>query len=127
MKKLAFAVLALLLAQASAAAPSVKDLHIKKGCTEPYYYSAARGSRGTINLTGATVTATMENASGTNTFTDRPCVVTSAAKGEWEYRWVAADTATAGTYYIEFKVVRASGTFILPAEFRAKVVVENSY
>jgi len=55
------------------------------------------------NLTGATVVAKIRRAHQSTVLT-KTLDVTDAAQGLCEYQWVAGDTDTPGTYYIEVLV-----------------------
>lgn len=129
MKRIASVLLLLLLVgMTSSTMALVDDLNLKKGDLLPAYPMDVSDTNGIVDLTGCTVTATMENAAGTNIFTDVTATVTDAANGQVEYRWVASDTNTVGAFYIEFKVTTPGGKpYTVPAAFKAKVNINERY
>lgn len=56
-----------------------------------------------VNLTSATVMLHMK-AIGGDVVLDEQMTVTDAVGGVVQYDWQAGDTATVGTYYVEFEV-----------------------
>ncbi len=113
----------------------IKSLYLVKNDLQPYYRVTVKDSDGNlIDLSGATIVATMKNTSaGTLKLNRQSAGIVIANqttnKGEFEYRWQTNDTDTAGTYYIEFEVVPSSGgKFTLPSPDKgpAKVVIEES-
>jgi predicted dehydrogenase len=66
------------------------------------------GDGSPVDITNATVRFHVRNAEGT-VIIDEPAVILSATDGTVEYGWVAADTATAGTFQAEFEVTYESG------------------
>lgn len=62
-----------------------------------------------ISLTGATVRFHMKSVDGTLKV-DAAMTVTNAATGTCQYNWQAGDTATVGTYYVEFEVTYADAS-----------------
>jgi len=98
-------------------------LYVKRNDLQPYYKVRAKDAAGTvIDLTGATIVATMNSynpetgaISATKKVDGAACTVTDATGGDFEYRWAAGDVDTAGTYVIEFQVTPSSGgKFTLP-------------
>jgi hypothetical protein len=112
-----------LFAVSALAAPEV--LYMKEGDLQPYYYAAIVDSdEDPVDLTGASVYFTMKDASGSVKVSLQAATVTDASNGYVEYRWQSGDTATAGRYYVEFKVVPLSGgPYRVPADPRARAVV----
>ncbi len=106
----------------------VENFYIKKNDRLPYYKAVLRDLDGAIDLTGATVLATMQLIStGVNKFLSQAVNLSSDVTGGIEYRWAVGDTDTAGEYGIEFEVTTATGTFTVPKGFVAKVIVEDTY
>ena len=56
-----------------------------------------------VNLTSATVMLHMK-AIGGDVVLDEQMTITDAENGVVQYDWQAGDTATVGTYYVEFEV-----------------------
>ena len=93
----------------------------------PAYYARATDKNGTaIDLTGATIAATMQSsAGGSNIFSSQACTITDAAAGDFEYAWQGTNTATVGEFYIEFQVTPLTGgKYSLPANGRALITIE---
>lgn len=64
-----------------------------------------------VDLTAATVEFHMRvYPAGTTKISAGSVVVLDAAKGDVEYRWVAADTDTADTFEAEYEVTFSDGT-----------------
>lgn len=56
----------------------------------------------------------------------KTCVITNAAQGIVEYRWVAADTATPGSYEAEFEIDWGGGnTETVPNDSFVSVTVKG--
>lgn len=129
MKKISIAVTLLLLSLFCTVEAVVDDLPLVRGDTRPAYPIVIRDKMGIVDLTGTTVTATMENYStGVNIFTDAAVLVTSATAGEAEYRWAGSDTNTVGAFSIQFKVIDAEGnTSTYPTSFKTKVIISERY
>lgn len=126
MKRLPLLLFALLLAAPVLA--EVDPFPMKTGDRLPFYPVKFRTSTGVVDLSGSTVTATMVDSTGNTVFADAVVYVTATTRGEAEYRWATGDTAAAGTYYIEFRVVDPTGRpYTLPSSFRAAVVITDSY
>ena len=92
---------------------------IKRNDLQPYLYVTMQSSTGTaIDLTGATIVATMKDIeSGTLKINRQSAGVTatSASTGAVQYEWQSGDTDTTGNYHFEFEVTPASGgKFTLP-------------
>lgn len=64
----------------------------------------------TVDLTGCTVTLRMVNAvTKVVAINGASCVIASAKGGQVTYTWQPADTATAGTYLLQFLVIAPGG------------------
>ena len=61
-----------------------------------------------VNITYATVMLHMKAISGAVVLT-RQMTITDAENGVVQYDWQAGDTATVGTYYVEFEVTYSDG------------------
>ncbi len=106
------------------------DLYLKRNDLQPYYRVKVEDSDGNaVDLTGADIVCTMKAPGGTLKI-DRQStgiVITAAASGEFEYRWQAGDTDTAGKYQIEFEITPASGgKFTVPGKGEAVVIIQES-
>ena len=62
-----------------------------------------------VNITSATVMLHMK-AIGGDVVLDEQMTVTDAEGGVVQYDWQAGDTATVGTYYVEFEVTYSDGS-----------------
>lgn len=111
------------------ACADAETLYLVQGDTRPAYPAVLRDTQGVVDLTGCTVTATVENATnGDDIVTDQPAIVTYAARGECEYRWASSDTNTVGAFQIQFKVLDADGnTSTYPASYDAGIVIRERY
>jgi hypothetical protein len=77
---------------------------IKQNDTSPSLQAVLNDFGGNpINLTGATVRIHMKSIDGTLKI-DEPMTVTDGLNGIVQYDWVADDTDTVGTFYVEFEV-----------------------
>lgn len=113
------------------AASGVDVLYMTVGDLQPYYYAQIKDSSDNpVDLTGASVFFTMKNTRGKVKVNLQAATVTDAANGYVEYRWQSGDTATAGRYLIEFKVVPQNAKpFRVPADIndRAMVYIRNPF
>lgn len=105
--------------------------HIKKNDLQPYYRVKVVDSEGNaVSLSGASVLCTMKDTGAGTLKIDRQSggvAVTDEGAGEFEYRWQAGDTDTAGRFLIEFEVVPLSGgKFTVPQKEPAVVIVRDS-
>ena len=62
-----------------------------------------------VNITAATVMLHMK-AIGGDVVLDEQMTITDAEGGVVQYDWQAGDTATVGTYYVEFEVTYSDGS-----------------
>ena len=62
-----------------------------------------------VDITSATVMLHMK-AVGGSVVLDEQMTITDAEGGVVQYDWQAGDTATVGTYYVEFEVTYADGS-----------------
>ena len=111
----------------------IETFYLTKNDLQPYYKVSLTDSGGVpIDLTGATIKCSMKNlASGVLKINQQTTgvAVTSAATGEFEYRWQTADVDAAATYAIEFEITPATGgkfTIPNPGDGRAIVVIMES-
>ena len=82
---------------------------LKVGDTAPLLTAVINYTDGTLpDLTGASATFAMRDASGTVVIPETACAVTPSTN-EVGYAWTAGDTDTAGEYTGEFTVTFASG------------------
>jgi hypothetical protein len=85
------------------------DLVIKAGDTFPALVTTLEENSGPLDLTGAG-TITMRMASNSVSMTDLECsIVGDPTNGVVEYEWDAGDTATPGTYKVDFLIDFGSG------------------
>ncbi len=84
------------------------DIYLGKGDILPVLTAALQNADGTpIDLTGAAVALIIETRQDVETV--RVATVTDAALGLVSYTWVAADSATRGTYRVRWRVTFAGG------------------
>lgn len=105
---------------------TIKKLMLKQHDLAPPYYGKAVNSAGLpVDLSGATVLATMKpKVGGSAIFTRQACTITNAATGLFLYQWQAGNTDTVGEFVIEFEFApAASGKFTLPADRIAEVEI----
>ena len=62
-----------------------------------------------VNITAATVMLHMK-AIGGDVVLDQQMTITDAEGGVVQYDWQVGDTATVGTYYVEFEVTYSDGS-----------------
>lgn len=107
------------------AASGTDVLYLKVGDLQPYYYAQILdSSENPVDLTGASVSFTMKDVSGTIKVNLQAATVTDAVNGKVEYRWQSGDTDTAGRYLVEFKVVpQGAGPYRVPTVPRDRAVV----
>ena len=90
----------------------LKTLQIVLHDLQPYYFFQVKDSNGAVNITGATIRATMKDiCTGTlkiNRATNR-VTVTDATNGLAELRWLSGDTNVLGVYAVEFEITPGSG------------------
>lgn len=84
--------------------------NIKQNDTSPSIQTTLLDGNGlVVDITGNLgVTFHMRNAAGTVVI-DTAATVVTAASGVVRYDWIAADTATAGTFQAEFEVTYSDG------------------
>lgn len=105
----------------------ITTFYIGQGTVLPYYPIEVRDKDGVVDLSVVGVTAAyfrLANISTASVIVSALATITNATKGQAEYRWAIADTATTGDYAASFLFVTPSGTFALPRNEVAKVVVE---
>lgn len=85
--------------------------YIKQNDTGPAMLATLQDANGNaINLVGASVRFHMRKMHGANPVIDAEATVVTAASGIVRYNWLAADTATVGTYQAEFEVTYADAS-----------------
>jgi hypothetical protein len=67
-----------------------------------------------IDITGYTITMRIELADGV---LEKTAVITDAANGQYEFRWLATDLTTAGAYPAEIKITNASAQIVTSKQF----------
>jgi hypothetical protein len=100
--------------------------YIKQNDTLPVLQATLYKGDGTVqDLTTGTVKLSMWNAAGTLVINEAACtIVGPATNGVAQYAWVAADTATAGTFRAEFHVYFASTQVSFPDPGQITVVID---
>ena len=90
---------------------------IKQDDLRPYLQGQLiqpNGSPFNLSLASALMLV-MRRANTQQVHLKKPCVVTDAVNGKFEYRWSGSDTATAGTYEAEIEVNWAGEPQTVPA------------
>lgn len=86
------------------------DFTIKQGATSPPLPATLTDAAGApIPLSGTTVRFRMKPLLGGGALVDRAATIVNPTAGEVRYDWQAADTALAGYYRAEFRVIFANG------------------
>ena len=90
-----------------------RGFRIRQNDTAPYFRKTLVDENGAaINLTGATIVFSMRRAddpSAALTVSRQAVAIVTAASGIAEYRWAAANTATAGHYDAEMEETTSGG------------------
>lgn len=112
---------------------------VKRNDGQPYAYFQFKDDQGTgVNLTGATIVATMKNTSddtlkinrqsagiafdGTASGSDADDITV----GKGHYEWQSGDTDTSGTYLMEFEATPSSGgKFTLPVKETFYIIISD--
>jgi hypothetical protein len=88
----------------------MSTFYMRQNDTQPRLLATLQdGDANPINLTGASVQFHMRTLAG-SLVTNRAAVIVTAASGDVRYDWIAADTATVGSYQAEFQVTYSDGT-----------------
>ncbi len=111
----------------------IEPLKLTLNDLQPRYFAQAKDAAGAvIDLTGATIVATMKDVVlGTVKINRQSAGITisDAENGLFNYAWQAGDTDTAGIYYVEFEITPVSGgkfTLPQPQENKAEVHIIDS-
>ncbi len=99
----------------------MSELILKRNDLQPYVYVRAIEATGTaLDLTGATIRATMRRINDGTLKINRQTAgvtITAAATGLFQYQWQSGDTDTTGAYTFEFEITPpTTGKFTLPAQ-----------
>jgi len=96
---------------------------IKRDDTIPFIAIQVVDASGTAyDLTGATAEFHMATTPGGSTTVNSAGSITVPGSGYVDYRWVSADTATAGLYFGEFQVtLTGGGIMTVPVDYSLKV------
>lgn len=103
------------------------DFTIGQGARRPILYATLTQAGEPLDLTGASsVTFRGRLQDGTTVFSGT-CTIITAADGEVSYSWAANDTATPGTYIVEFSITWSTGiTQTIPTDRVATLLVRNA-
>ncbi len=107
----------------------IEPLKLTVNDLQPYYYVQAKDAAGAvIDLTGATIVATMKNVVTDVVKINRQSTgitISTAASGLFHYAWQSGETDTGGIYYIEFEITppASGGKFTLPQPQEGKAEV----
>lgn len=87
------------------------SLYLKVGDTYPYLLGTASKKSGLVNLSTAaklevvlTCTEAAKRITGLAEYIQPPVEDEEGVERNWQYKWAANDTATAGLYKVELKV-----------------------
>lgn len=112
---------------------TIQILKLTVNDLQPYYFVQVKNNAGiVVDLTGATIVATMKLLSDGSLKINRQSTginITGATIGHFQYEWQSGDTDTAGIYQIEFEITPASGgkfTLPQPQQFTAQVHILDS-
>ena len=106
----------------------IEVFYIGQGKTLPYYDAQVRDEDGAVTL--STITAvyfSLKNLSTGSVVLSKPALVVNQVEGLAEYQWAVGDTDTVGEYAAEFTFLTPDGSFSLPRNTIAKVVVEDQF
>jgi len=106
----------------------IEEFYIKKNDLQPDYHAQIKDGDGmVVEITGATIRCTMQNARTGALKIDRQDTginISDGINGKFEYQWQSGDTDTPGKYYIEFEITpTAGGKFTVPASYEDRAVV----
>lgn len=101
---------------------------IKKGDLNPALSVEFQFNDGSaVPLTGGSIWFSMANLNFTPYYSGL-AVITDAANGKAEYRWTGSiDTASAGTYWSDFKILWTGSAMTLPSDNSLQVKVYEDY
>ncbi len=107
----------------------IEVFYIGQGDTLPAYPFVVRDKDGVKNLSAVqSVYFIMTRISTASVVASvLASVIVDASTGEGQYNWAVADTAQTGDFAVTFLFVQADGSFSLPRNEIAKVVVESRY
>src|SRR3990167_10795127 len=111
----------------------IVPFEMTKGDIDDYPVTIKNSAGALEELTGASIVCTMALDGGSTLKIDRRSAGITIAnqttnKGEFDFRFLAADSDTPGTYNIEFEVTLSGGkkiTFPKPDQGRAQVIVTD--
>lgn len=88
------------------------DFYVGTADELPKIRATLKDETGVIDLTAATVTLKARRAGASSPLIDETVSIVSAAAGTVEYTWTAANTATAGLYWLQWRIEYTDSTTI---------------
>ena len=94
--------------------PFVKEFHLSKDARLPDLEIQLLDVNTPVDLTGATVTFSMDDLSGTTKVNAAAGTVSDATNGKVKYAWAAVDVDTTGTFKGQFVITISSKDYRIP-------------
>lgn len=91
-----------------------RTLHLAKDARLPELDVRVLDGGASQDLTGASVTFSMETEAGVVKVNNAAGTLEDASDGLVQYAWVAADVDTEGTFFGQFKITVSSKDFLVP-------------
>ena len=104
--------------------PFEKVLAIDKGATLPSLEIQVLDGNDPVDLTGATVTFSMQDANGVPKISGAAANLDDAATGKVSYDWAGADVDTDGNFSGQFSIVVAAGTYKIPNGSTQRLIIQ---
>ncbi len=91
-----------------------RTLHLAKNARLPELDVRVLDGGASQDLTGATVTFSMETEAGVVKVNNAAGTLEDASDGRVQYAWAAADVDTEGTFFGQFKITVSAKDFLVP-------------
>lgn len=104
--------------------PFEKVLAIDKGATLPSLEIQILDGNDPVDLTGATVTFSMQDANGVPKISGAAANLDDPATGKVSYDWAGADVDTDGNFSGQFSIVVAAGTYKIPNGSTQRIIIQ---
>lgn len=105
--------------------PFEKVLRLSKGATLPKLEVRLLDGAKAVDITGATVTFSMDDEAGVAKVTDQVgSIVTPPTNGKFDYAWAAADVDTEGRFFGQFKLVIGGVQHLVPNNSAQRLRIE---
>ena len=107
---------------------AVADFVIYQGDTSPAFTATITDPTGAVvNLTGATVKFVMRALTAVSPTTNLAATITDAVNGKVSYTPTATDTATAGTYMVQWHITSSGGVLsTYPTDGYQELIIEEN-